>query len=422
MIHQVSKLKDANRILPYVMVLQIAVLEAAAQEHITPETILDLRVFVPILEDHLNTKRCFRDRSEIIARWIMTGKKDIRKSLVEPLSRFANTPVAERIRFIDAIRDDILLLYHPRDAEFKVAILRNEAGDWKKGARDFLYEFYDLWQTGFPGYIFPRSRQKYARQDFVQEFEKCNPDLFICAVCDGAAYTTKTAGHVYTSVDHFFPRSIYPHLSCHPLNLVPICSCCNSFIKGDNDPMILDDRPLQLIDLILPYQGSDNALRQKAYIAVVKRNPRHPKPEHPMQLELKPARDFDAGNKIAAFNKLYDVNGRWNASLDEIEDHVFRRLTQYLAIIDSANLASDPDALIRLLKTLMAQTDLENMGKDSFAFPMVWLLKSYIDQVENQRENAPILKALTDWAKHNSQRCKLLEVHSEVIKQRVPDD
>ena len=221
MIHQVSKLPHAKRMLQDILALQVSVLEAAGQTGITENMVLDTNVFTPVLQAHLESKRRFSGRSEAIARWILTGKKGIRKSLVEPLNEFANGPQADKSQFISDIINDIFLLFRPKATAFRVALLENETLDWKKGARDFLYEFYDLWQSGFPACIFLAPSKKYTRQDFVQEFELLNPGLFICAVCDGSAYSTKTVKHIYTSVDHFFPRSIYPHLSCHPLTLFP---------------------------------------------------------------------------------------------------------------------------------------------------------------------------------------------------------
>ena len=140
-----------------------------------------------------------------------------------------------------------------------------------------------------------------------------------------------------------------------------------------------------------------------------------------MQLELRPAREFIAGNKIAAFNNLYKIDERWSESLHEIEDHTFRRITQYLTLIDPVNLVSNHTALIRYLKALMSQIDMENIGKDPYAFPMVWLIKSYIDQIEDQKEEAPIFKALKNWASQNRNRWEILEAHSIEINQRVPD-
>lgn len=421
MIHQVNRLPIANRLLPDVIALQITVLEAASQGHITHDMVLDSAVFTPLLQTYLETKRRFHGRGEAIARWIMTGKKGARKSLVEPLNKFANAQPVEKAQLITDMKSDICLLYRPRASTFHVAVLRNEQNDWKIGARDFLYEFYDLWHSGFPEFVFSVTRQKYSYQDFVQEFTKQNPNLFICAVCDGAAFNTKTDAHIYTSVDHFFPRSIYPHLSCHPLNLIPICSYCNSYIKGETNPLLLDDQPVELTDFVLPYQQPETAFREKAYIAVIKRNPPD-RQKHPLRLELKPARDFQAGKRLNTFNNLYRVDERWSESLLEIEDLVFRRITQFLTLADPVKLTSDYSAFSRYLKVLMSQTDMENLGKDPYAFPMVWLLKSYIDQLEKYKANAAVFKGFQNWAAGNQQRWTDLEKHSVKIKERVPPD
>lgn len=422
MIHQVSKLPQASRLLQDILALQVSCLEAAAQPGITENMVLDANVFKPVLQAYLESKRRFSGRSEAIATWIMMGKEGIRKSLVVPLSKFTNGSQAEKTQFISDIISDVFLLYRPKAATFRVAILNNEPLNWKIGARDFLYEFYDLWKSGFPAYIFSSPSRKYTRQDFVQEFEKRNPGLFICAVCDGTVYSTKTSKHIYTSIDHFFPRSIYPHLSCHPLNLIPICSSCNSYIKGDVNPLNLNGHHYQLLDFILPYQKLEISFSKKSYVAVVKRDSREDKAKHPMRLELKPAREFDAGNKIVTFNNLYRVDERWSESLDEIEDHVFRRITQYLSLIDPVNLISDPTALIQYLRALMSQTDMENIGKDPYAFPMVWLFKNYIDEIEAQKENASIYKALLNWAAQNRKIWDVLEAHSIELQQRVPEN
>src|SRR5205807_9918270 len=55
--------------------------------------------------------------------------------------------------------------------------------------------------------------------------------------------------------DHFLPKSLYPHLACHPYNLIPICHTCNSSYKGPRDPF--DDcngSRRSLNPYILPYR------------------------------------------------------------------------------------------------------------------------------------------------------------------------
>ena len=56
----------------------------------------------------------------------------------------------------------------------------------------------------------------------------------MCVMCDAVAFrlakSTPVAAETidyYTSIEHYFPKSIYPHLAIHPFNLIPICSAVN---------------------------------------------------------------------------------------------------------------------------------------------------------------------------------------------------
>ncbi|HYE67327.1 MAG TPA: hypothetical protein VEA58_01875, partial [Anaerovoracaceae bacterium] len=281
---------------------------------------------------------------------------------------------------------------------------------------------------GFADYLFScpiPNPSTFSKQHFIYEFVNCNPGLFICAICDGAAYTTKMASHIYTSIEHFFPRSIYPHLSVHPLNLVPICSNCNSYIKGDTNPLLLNNQPINLTDLILPYQNRKVAFASSAYLAIVPRNPRPDKNKHPLRMELRPARDFlqeqqRQNIKLQALNNLYKVDERWSEGFEEIEDQAFRRIFQFLTLAGDLDPIQEPKALGLYLRTLMSLTDQESLGKDPFAYPLTWLLKSYADQIDHLGENAPVYKAIVCWCKKNKIRIQQLIAHGKTIEDRVP--
>jgi uncharacterized protein (TIGR02646 family) len=49
----------------------------------------------------------------------------------------------------------------------------------------------------------------------------------LCAYCDGALGETSAA-----TVDHFFPRAVFPYLALHWENLFPACELCNEHNKG----------------------------------------------------------------------------------------------------------------------------------------------------------------------------------------------
>lgn len=94
----------------------------------------------------------------------------------------------------------------------------------------FLERFYDPWlyrATGIPA----SSTGATTRAGLVERYRAVNDELLVCPVCDG---------HQDYEVDHFYPKAHYPALSCHPLNLVPVCVGCNRRTnKGEKKPLDL---------------------------------------------------------------------------------------------------------------------------------------------------------------------------------------
>lgn len=82
--------------------------------------------------------------------------------------------------------------------------------------------------------------------------------LNVCPGCDGAPPSTTADGLVHEDIDHFFPKSKYPFLSIHPLNLTPFCKNCNQTYKHDKDSILDDDTSVDdvhtLEDIYHPYQ------------------------------------------------------------------------------------------------------------------------------------------------------------------------
>ena len=66
------------------------------------------------------------------------------------------------------------------------------------------------------------------RGKFIESFITDNKNLSVCPMCDGSVDSRE--------IDHFYPKSDFPFLSCHPLNLVPVCSTCNKPENKANHP------------------------------------------------------------------------------------------------------------------------------------------------------------------------------------------
>ena len=101
--------------------------------------------------------------------------------------------------------------------------------------RGLLETFYSPTFYRSIGYRIPQpdnSLIDFDKTAFVERFDGENPNVQVCPYCDGSREGAQ--------VDHFYPKSDYPALSCHPLNLIPICSGCNSTSnKGSKLPLTL---------------------------------------------------------------------------------------------------------------------------------------------------------------------------------------
>lgn len=98
--------------------------------------------------------------------------------------------------------------------------------------RGFFTAYYDpslYKQYGFP-VTAGGTVVEFDRDRFLDGFYTKNRDLGVCVLCDGDLGDA--------DVDHFYPKKVYPELSCHPANLVPICKTCNSRVrKGEKAPL-----------------------------------------------------------------------------------------------------------------------------------------------------------------------------------------
>jgi len=154
----------------------------------------------------------------------------------------------EDAEFFDGIIDD-------REYRFAYFSLTEETRNAVKPLMEYCYE---LLYSGIPlrgpsgARKNPGPDEKFTRQQLVDDFWRRNESiLHVCPACDGISpfyNKTKTDAHA----DHFFPKARYPFLSIHPLNLIPICTDCNTFRKGTTDP-IEDQSCESLLDTFHPY-------------------------------------------------------------------------------------------------------------------------------------------------------------------------
>ena len=417
MIHQVRASSDDVARLRELVELQLQLLTLAAMQPSVDNV---------SLEHHLTS--VWGGNASKVADWVCRHS-----TLISKLNAFAaNSSTGEKGTLVNQMRSDVDLLFTPAPRRLQVAFRCSQTSptDWKCAAGDFCRHFYTIWgqdgpNPGFPDYMFmhaPIAEASYSRWDFINGFLAANDALYLCAICDATAFRTRVDSRAHTSIEHFFPKSIYPHLAIHPYNLIPICTHCNS-IKSDDDLMQLCGATLGIQELLLPYQSQQPGLSQMAYVEVSVRTAQVAG-SHPLEIKFKSASAIaSSASLIGHFKTLYGVEERWNNQLDQIEEQVFRRIQQFLmGDVQMGNDLSDMEFLQERLELLMALTSKENLGKDPFGMATVWMLKYHVDTLRQYGNKALIYENLVQWAEEHRETWKALRDHAKEIHRRVPVD
>ena len=163
------------------------------------------------------------------------------RSVLDHLKAIADFPAAIKERLLMGFDNDHRFLDCFRgDAACRLTGVSNLEADGLRyevlTLRGFLESFYSPGFYSDHGYIFlapDRQTVVFHRDTYLHEFLAENKDVQVCPYCDGDLGSPE--------VDHFYPKSKHPYLSCHPLNLVPACHTCNSREnKGEKVPLEID--------------------------------------------------------------------------------------------------------------------------------------------------------------------------------------
>lgn len=313
-----------------------------------------------------------------------------------------------------------------------------ELPKWLKSLRSYLEYFYygldSIQHDIFPNRGNGGRNENYTRQDFLKAFRRENAALQVCPICDNAAFLTISSDdHIHSDIEHFLPKSIYPHLSVHPLNLIPICKLCNQSLKGDEDPFRPDPdkghpERYRLEDIALPYRVNsaidntsivkaywldnlDEAARSEEENYVVRRGKngkvRRLRPKS-ARLKLIPISEQVEVLKTQykLFARLYDIPGRWEMQVDEVYDTLFRRLRQIFAsdlAIERDRLLSS-DYIAARLEWLLAYLA-DTSGTEVYGFPTKWwLAQLLIDYASDLADGlkSPLLEEIRCWREETS--------------------
>lgn len=146
------------------------------------------------------------------------------------------------------------------------------------------------------------------RKRWEEDFEAANNELELCPACLLSIWEQRVDDVATMDLDHFLPKALYPQLSVHGLNFVPLCKDCNLTHKGQKDP--LSPGGGRLPSIWFPFYSAGLEEAEPAFSAT-----------ETGQREVKitgPACE----EKVANFEALFKVSERWSNRLEAVNEGV----------------------------------------------------------------------------------------------------
>jgi hypothetical protein len=309
-----------------------------------------------------------QQRAERVAKRIF-GHKDTR----EGLQAFVAGSPQERQSLVESMRRDVLrLVWARRNEKLECRFADDrQLPDFQKGAKQFLLAFYEQLSSGISADTLrfnPANYPKYGREQYFKDYESENHHQSVCAICDEHRPITIIHGDTYSDIEHYFPKSIYPHLACHPYNLIPICKACNS-AHLDKDPLNgQNDARRTLGEVFLPYRSESVRLHGAVKFDWTQ-------PISPALSIVK--REDDANNlfhaRLMAFSEIYDIPGRWQERIHQIGEQLWRQMSYFV----HAEIEKKEELDVFKVKTSLERLlnyFIEDLGATPWDYVLVWYL------------------------------------------------
>ncbi len=264
----------------------------------------------------------------------LDADKPVRRFFQELSGLIACNP-ADKLCVLTDFNSDQQYYQYLDDPTFKFAFepIKTPAHTRAKACLIAFFEFLGI--SGYPMNVMAPvlgGASGFSKGDVVQAFKKANPWIeFVCPGCDNA-FTDSGSGNAegYT-LEHYFPKALYPSICLHPHNLIPMCSGCNHK-KEDNDPLAPLDKPTGKV-----YPVSYNEIfhpikrpvRSNAILDFVVKGGT----EDMFFVSNDPKRTYT--DSIKAYELLYDIPPRWRVIWRRIEYRVGLSIKRALRLVTS---------------------------------------------------------------------------------------
>ena len=159
--------------------------------------------------------------------WILrlksgTGRpQKIANRFIQELTEYAKCSLSEKRKVLQILNSD-QNFYSQLMIQLLLFPLLPSKSQSHERAKKCLCEFYELLGIGYPPILAGNtvSSPLFNKESVVRAYKTSNPNIeFVCPCCDSAFTDSAAASEQGYTLEHYFPKSLYPSICMHPLKL-----------------------------------------------------------------------------------------------------------------------------------------------------------------------------------------------------------
>jgi hypothetical protein len=239
-----------------------------------------------------------------------------KNTISKPLYNLAQLPIAQKQAILPAYDADTDLETAFERGQFAYFSIPDDNKPALKFVKSIMLSFYSSVLSKRVDADVLNEAEDLTRQTVLQAFivEQQDISMMVCPGCDGAPPEQEADGTIREDVDHFFPKSLYPFLTIHPLNLTPYCKHCNQDYKSSKDPLKTRKGvpTITLSDIFHPYIHSVRSADRSSEVQVVIQRDRATVPRVRIKASSSDPHHISRWNSL---DHLLSLQTRWDGAL-----------------------------------------------------------------------------------------------------------
>jgi hypothetical protein len=302
----------------------------------------------------------------------INGRKDAKKVATDfwnDLRQYIQCVVAEKSQVLADFTHDQDYYVQIDNPSFIFSLVPTKSTAHEIASK-LLNKFYSLLSEGYPSELVGHAPglQPFSKSSLVAGYVKSNPNIeYVCPCCDNAFTEVPRTidGQGYT-IEHYFPKSIYPSICVHPMNLIPMCEFCNKR-KENIDPL----NPLPLpISFSMPYSEVFHPhSRPVRSLATLEFSTTATSSENMEFVAKNPPPMYK--NSIEAYRIMYQIPERWNKNRARVDSRIALYIKRVQKRFSGAKI--DDTTFDQILRETIAELE-DSFGIDHLSYPAAsWL-------------------------------------------------